>query len=108
MSYEDGWAALNLDMPARIPHTEMSADWYHGPLVEAVTGIPIRPDMPFSEREKACAPFVAAWNYDIHMTCWFDDASGIRRVMPRNGVIVCVPRGPATPHLPEHTENPLA
>jgi hypothetical protein len=76
MSYDDGWAALNLEMPSRIPHTEMSAEWYHGPLVQAVTGIELNASTPFSEREKACAPFVKAWNYDIHMTCWFDDAYG--------------------------------
>jgi len=71
MSYEDGWAALNLEKPARIPHTEMSAEWYHCPLVAAVTGMDIDVDSPVEDREKACAAFVAAWNYDVHMACYF-------------------------------------
>jgi hypothetical protein len=68
MSYEDGWAALNLEKPARIPHTEMSAEWYHWPLVSAVTGMDVSVDSPVEQREKACAAFVAAWDYDVHMT----------------------------------------
>ena len=71
MSYEDGWAALNLEAPARIPHTEMSAEWYHWPLVAAVTGIDVDIDSPVEKREKACAAFVAAWDYDVHMTFYF-------------------------------------
>jgi hypothetical protein len=31
--------ALNLEKPARIPHTEMSAERYHWSLVSAVTGV---------------------------------------------------------------------
>ena len=38
MSYEDGWAAINLDMPARIPRTEYSAE-SHWDLIRTVTGI---------------------------------------------------------------------
>jgi len=73
MSYDDGWAALNLEKPARIPHTEMSAEWYHCPLVSAVTGIEVDVNSPPEKREKAAAAFVAAWDYDIHMTFWFDE-----------------------------------
>ena len=40
MSYEDGWAAINLEAPARIPRTEYSAD-NHWELVKAVTGIEV-------------------------------------------------------------------
>ena len=40
MSYEDGWAAINLEMPARIPRTEYSAD-SHWDLIKAVTGIEV-------------------------------------------------------------------
>ncbi len=38
MSYKDGWAALNLEMPRRVPRTEYSAP-RHWELVKAVTGI---------------------------------------------------------------------
>jgi len=38
MSYEDGWAALNLEMPKRIPRTEYSATM-HWDLMKVVTGI---------------------------------------------------------------------
>ncbi|MHC4562714.1 MAG: uroporphyrinogen decarboxylase family protein [Planctomycetota bacterium] len=68
MSVEDGWAALNLEKPSRIPHTEMSAEWYHCPLVKAVTGIDIDVDSPHDLRGRASHAFIKAWNYDIHMT----------------------------------------
>ena len=35
MSYEDGWAALNLEMPTRIPRTEYSVQM-HWDLIRAV------------------------------------------------------------------------
>ena len=38
MSYQDGWAAINLEMPSRIPRTEYSAE-RHWKLVEKVTGL---------------------------------------------------------------------
>jgi uroporphyrinogen-III decarboxylase len=38
MSFEDGWAAINLEMPGRIPRSVMSAH-YHWELVRAVTGL---------------------------------------------------------------------
>ena len=40
MSLDDGLAAINLQMPSRIPRTEYSAD-EHWELVKAVTGIEI-------------------------------------------------------------------
>ena len=40
MSFEDGWAAMNLEMPRRIPRTEYSADM-HWDLIKAVTGIDV-------------------------------------------------------------------
>lgn len=41
MSYQDGWAALNLEMPDRVPRTEYSVDGYHFALMRRVTGIPV-------------------------------------------------------------------
>ena len=66
MSFEDGWAAVHLEMPARVPHFEPSAAEYHWDLVRAVTGISVDIDSPGEDRERASEAFVRAWNYDIH------------------------------------------
>ncbi len=65
MSYEDGWAALNLEMPKRVPRTEFSAHDYHFELVKAVTGIEVDVESAVEDRIEACQAFVRAWNYDI-------------------------------------------
>ena len=65
MSYEDGWAAINLEKPARIPRTEYSAESYHWPLVAAVTGREVTADSPPAEREAASVEFMRAWSYDF-------------------------------------------
>ena len=65
MSYEDGWAAINLEMPARIPRTEFSADGYHWELVRAVTGLDVSADSPDASRRAASRAFRSAWNYDF-------------------------------------------
>ncbi len=65
MSYQDGWAAINLDMPPRVPRTEYSADSYHFDLVRAVTGIAVDASSPAELRERARRAFVTAWNYDF-------------------------------------------
>ncbi len=67
MSYDDGWAAINLEMPPRVPRTEYSADTYHWPLVSRVTGRSVTPESPPEKRNAASAAFRAAWNYDF---CW--------------------------------------
>lgn len=64
MSYQDGMAALNLEMPPRIPRTEYSAD-QHWDLINAVTGIKVSPQSPDAERQKASQAFVKKWNYDF-------------------------------------------
>jgi uroporphyrinogen-III decarboxylase len=64
MSFSDGWAAVNLDMPARIPRVEFDAE-SHWSLVEAVTGIRVSPESPEEEQNRARRAFVRAWNYDI-------------------------------------------
>ena len=45
VSYREGMAAINLDMPARVPRTEYSADT-HWTLVKAVTGIEVDASSP--------------------------------------------------------------
>ena len=43
MSYEDGWAAINLEMPKRVPRTEYSVE-RHWDLIKVVTGMgPTKP-----------------------------------------------------------------
>ncbi len=64
MSYSDGLAALNLEMPSRVPRTEYSAD-AHWDLVRAVTGLPVDALSPESVRQHASDEFRRAWNYDL-------------------------------------------
>ena len=64
MPYEDGWAALNLEMPKRIPRTEYSADM-HWDLIKSVTSIDVAVDSPPAMQEKAGIAFMQAWNYDF-------------------------------------------
>ncbi len=65
MSHRDGWAAINLEMPKRIPRTEYSADAYHWPLIARVTGMDVTADSPPEERQAASRAFRAAWKYDF-------------------------------------------
>ena len=64
MSFEDGWAAMNLEMPARIPRTEYSAEGHYA-LVKAVTGIDVSLDSPPEVKARASKAFVRAWNFDF-------------------------------------------
>jgi hypothetical protein len=64
MSYQDGWAALNLEMPPRVPRTEYSAEM-HWDLIQAVTGIEVGVESPPEVRDRAARAFVKAWNYDL-------------------------------------------
>ena len=67
MSLKDGWAAINLEMPSRIPHYEPSAEWYHWELVKAVTGIDVNVHSPVELRQRGAREFVKAWNYDLFL-----------------------------------------
>jgi len=66
MSYEDGWAALNLDMPARVPHTEYSVEG-HWEVLRRVTGIQVDLDSTPEVKKKARDLFVGpqGWNLDL-------------------------------------------
>lgn len=64
MSYEDGWAAINLEMPKRIPRTEYSVSG-HYPVIKAVTGIDVSADSPDEVRREAWLAFIKAWNFDF-------------------------------------------
>lgn len=66
MSFQDGWAAINLEAPARVPHTEYSAA-FHWPLVSAVTGIEVDRNSPEEVQQRAAKAFVGpeGWNLDL-------------------------------------------
>jgi len=64
MSYADGWAAMNLEMPARVPRTDYSAEG-HWELVTAVTGIEVDALSPGELKRWAQQAFYKAWNYDF-------------------------------------------
>ena len=64
MAYETGWAAMNLDMPARIPRTEYSAEG-HWDLVRVVTGLDVRLDSAAEVKAQASTAFMRAWQYDF-------------------------------------------
>jgi len=65
MSYEDGWAAIHLEMPKRVPRTEFSAHDYHYELINAVTGIDVDVESSNEIKLKACQAFIRKWNYDL-------------------------------------------
>ena len=64
MSYDDGWAAMNLEMPKRIPRTEYSAP-RHRDLITAVTGINVGANSSDELQHKASLTFMKAWNYSF-------------------------------------------
>ena len=68
MSYEDGWAAVHLEKPPRIPRTEFDAECHWG-LVRAVTGIEVDHTSDGETRRRASRAFREAWNYDILLSC---------------------------------------
>jgi len=65
MPFADGWAAMNLEMPARVPRTEYSIDSYHWPAVRRVTGIDVTSQSPPELKRKAMQAFRKAWTYDF-------------------------------------------
>ena len=64
MSYIDGWSAINLEMPPRVPHTEYSVD-SHWDVVRSVTGIEVGPHSSPAEQRKASLEFMKGCNYDF-------------------------------------------
>jgi len=65
MSYEDGMAALRMEMPGLIPRTEYSVD-RHWALIDAVTGIKVSSYSPKEEQSRASASMVKAWDYGFY------------------------------------------
>lgn len=52
MSYEDGIAALRLQMPSRVPRTENSVEM-HWDLIKVVTGIDVNEQSPAQLKTRA-------------------------------------------------------
>jgi hypothetical protein len=67
MSYADGWAAINLEMPKRIPRTEYSIT-SHWKVVKRVTGIDVGVHSSDEVKDRAGIAFMKAWNYDFLWT----------------------------------------
>jgi hypothetical protein len=72
MSYTDGWAAINLEMPSRVPHTEYSIE-RHWDLIKVITGIDVGPRSPSDLQSQASLQFVKAWNYDFRWNTFISD-----------------------------------
>jgi hypothetical protein len=64
MSYQDGWTAINLEMPKRVPHTEYSVA-SHWKVIKAVTGMDVSEDSPPELQEQASQALIKAWNFDF-------------------------------------------
>ncbi len=64
MSYQDGWAAINLEMPPKVPRTEYSPE-FHWDLLNAVTGSHITTASTRDERDAAANAFVKEWDYGM-------------------------------------------
>jgi hypothetical protein len=61
MSYEDAWAAINLQMPPRVPRMEFSTGM-HWELLKTVTGINVTADSPGDIKARAELAFDKAWD----------------------------------------------
>lgn len=64
MSYENGMAAINLQMPARIPRTEYSVE-RHWAVIRAVTGMEVNEHSAPAEQHMAALALMKAWRYDF-------------------------------------------
>lgn len=64
MSYADGWAAINLEMPPKVPRTEYSPE-FHWDLLNRVTGSNLTTESTQAERDEAGNKFVKEWDYGM-------------------------------------------
>lgn len=65
MSYADGMAAINLEMPAKIPRTEYSAH-FHWDLVNTVCGLSVHENSTPEEMQRASSAFLRQWDYGFY------------------------------------------
>lgn len=71
MGYNEGMAALNLEMPNMIPRVEYSADT-HWELVKSVTGIDVDEHSKKEIQYKASSNFVDKWDYGFYWNIYTD------------------------------------
>lgn len=64
MAYADGWAALRLECPDRVPRTEYSAEG-HWDLIHAVTGVEVDAHSERARQDQAAKAFMKAWDYGM-------------------------------------------
>jgi hypothetical protein len=67
MSFRDGRAAINLEMPEIIPRYESGVAEYHWRLVKEVTGIDINVDSPEDKKLMAASSLIKNWDYGIYL-----------------------------------------
>jgi hypothetical protein len=72
MSFEDGWAAINLQMPPRVPHTEYSLE-SHWEVVKRCTGLEVAPESPDALKRQAAYALYRAWNYDFRWNIYLNN-----------------------------------
>ncbi len=65
MSYQDGLAAINLEMPDKVPRMEFSVERYWA-LIEKITGIKVDSSSSEAEKQKASSALVKAWDYGFY------------------------------------------
>ena len=83
MSFEDGWSAVHLEMPARIPHTEYSIE-RHWDLVKVVTGIEVGVSSPPDEQNAASIAFTKGLEFRLFLG-HFNWRRGSRTLADRYG-----------------------
>ena len=62
MGCAEGWLAINMEMPERVPRTEYSAE-SHWELVQVVTGIRVLQDSPDDLKVSVINEFCRKWDY---------------------------------------------
>ncbi|MCD6284989.1 MAG: hypothetical protein J7M39_03630 [Anaerolineae bacterium] len=72
MSFQDGWAALNLEMPPRVPHTEYSVT-EHWDVIKAVTGLDVGVDSSPELQHQGSLALMKAWNFDFRWSTLISD-----------------------------------
>jgi len=72
MSFKDGWAALNLEMPSRVPHTEYSVT-EHWDVIKAVTGLDVGVESPPELQRQGSLALMEAWNFDFRWSTLISD-----------------------------------
>jgi hypothetical protein len=64
MSLKDGMAAINLEMPSRVPHTEYSLE-FHWDLLTYIMGRPINSKSSREDKREANNQLRKLWNFDF-------------------------------------------